>query len=226
LVSTAPGLGARKVSGRRGEVDVEAHPLIRSRASPCFRGWKVRLRRREIDVEVRQRRRLRTCSARGLRAREGGPSCRPRLHDGKPYVVGDRGEIGELVDPTERWRRRAWWRRWSGPWHSSLSESRRGRLGCRQVPEDVVGGTGRLDRGDAHARHGHLGRRARRRHRSRGGSSLRRRSRGEVRVRHREGVPALRATHLQPRRRNASLVDLVGRLAGLALDLQHRDAKG
>ena len=38
---------------------------------------------------------------------------------------------------------------------------------------------------------------------------------------HDEGVPALGAAHLQPSRGDTPLVDLVGRLAGLALDFQH-----
>lgn len=39
-------------------------------------------------------------------------------------------------------------------------------------------------------------------------------------------MPALRASHLEPRRRDAPLVDLIGRFAGLALDLEHVDRKG
>lgn len=39
-------------------------------------------------------------------------------------------------------------------------------------------------------------------------------------------MPALRASHLESRRRDAPLVDLIGRFAGLALDLEHVDGKG
>ena len=45
--------------------------------------------------------------------------------------------------------------------------------------------------------------------------------RGHARVLHDERVPTLGASHLEPRRGDTPLVDLVRRLAGLALDLQH-----
>ena len=48
-----------------------------------------------------------------------------------------------------------------------------------------------------------------------------RRRRALRRIQDEERVPALRATHLQAGRRYAPLVDLIGRFAGLALDLQH-----
>ena len=41
---------------------------------------------------------------------------------------------------------------------------------------------------------------------------------------HHEGVAALRAAHLEPRRRDPALIDLIRGLARLALDLEHAKA--
>ena len=122
-----------------------------------------------------------------------------------------------------------------------LDDGARGRAGRHGSRE--VCGRGRQVEIAAHQRHRQAGLRRRggrfcggrggggrsrlrwRRFRATRHDARRRRGRSRTsshaRVLHHERVPTLGASHLQSGRRDSPLVDLVGRLAGLALDFQH-----
>jgi hypothetical protein len=215
------------------EIDVEGQ--VQVRASSRLRGALISFGRGELDVEVGEGRGLGLEFWR-IRSRRRGPRRgRTRRNSGKPGVFQDRREVSELVELAETGRGRCTQR--GGRLLLDLGSTRRterglDRLGCGQIRKRIVlrkvarfldGTWLRWHASRANPHHRRFGgwTRGPRRYRW-----SRRRAGDRVWLGDDERVPTLRASHLQARGWHPPFVDLVGRFARLALDLQHRVEEG